>query len=193
MRQHVAVLLGQPRRRRSALRLDRRRRGVMLPTNLCLLTCTYEKPHPAHHPAWMRRGAAVSRTADPLGGTAHGLCGRASGASVAAPMRCAVRSRGRRTFRGGLARRRRDRVTDRVGRASRDAFHPARALAPRRPFGRPARTFRSPRGAAAPVRPSRRLFTAERPHGPSRPGPRARVPLPADRASWASASLADFC
>jgi len=32
--------------------------AVMLPTNLCLLTSTYEKPHPAHHPAWMRRGAS---------------------------------------------------------------------------------------------------------------------------------------
>jgi len=95
--------------------------------------------------------------------------------------------------RGGRARRRRDRVTDRAGRTSRDAFHPARALAPRRPFGRPARTFHSDRGVAATPRASRRLFTAERPCGPPRPGPRARVPLPAGRASWASASLADFC
>jgi len=55
----------------AGLAAHRRRRGTMLPTNLCLLTSTYEKPHLAHHPAWMRRGVAVSRTGDPLRRTAH--------------------------------------------------------------------------------------------------------------------------
>jgi len=68
------------------LAAHRRRRGAMLPTNLCLLTSTYEKPHPVHHPAWMRRGAAVSRTGDPLRRTAQGVRGRASDASVTAPI-----------------------------------------------------------------------------------------------------------
>jgi hypothetical protein len=188
------AFLGQPWCRRSALRLDRLRRGAMLPTNLCLLTSTYEKPHPAHHPAWMRRGAAVSRTADPLRRTAHAVCGRASDVSVAPSRLRVFRSRGRRFVRVGLARRRRDRVTDRAGRASRDAFHPARALAPQRPFGRPARTFHPRRGVAASTRASRRLFTPGRDLADlSGAGSPCTRPLPADRASWTSASLADFC
>jgi hypothetical protein len=56
----------------------------MLPTNLCLLTSTYEKPHPAHHPAWMRRGAGCFTDSRPASEDRTGLCGRPSDASVTA-------------------------------------------------------------------------------------------------------------
>lgn len=56
--------------------------AVMLPTNLCLLTSTYEKPHPAHHPAWMRRGASCFTDSRPASEDRTRVCGRASDTSV---------------------------------------------------------------------------------------------------------------
>jgi hypothetical protein len=94
------------------------------------------------------------------------------------------------------ARRRRDRVNDHGGRASRDAFHPTRALALRRPFERPARTFFSTRdGATASLRASRApLRPGRSPCGPLRDWVPVHAPVARrDRASWTSAPLADFC
>jgi len=189
-------LLGQPRCRRLALRrADGAGTRCSRPTSA--YSRTYENPYPAHHPAWMRRGArcftdsrpaSVDRTperaAEPL-------------ASLS-PLRPCFATRLRKTThrRLGRARRRRDRVNDQGGRASRDAFHQSKSPRPATSFRTPGsdllldarRCCRLAASFATPLRPGRS------PCGPLRDWVPVHAPVARrDRASWTSASLADFC
>jgi hypothetical protein len=84
------------------------------------------------------------------------------------------------------------------GGTARGAFHRSRALAPRRPFGRPARASFRGCGLAAARTGGRCLFTraVAVPKDDARP---SQAPVHAPRCQtgitllWASASLADFC
>jgi len=140
-------LLGQPRRRRRALRhTDGAGARCSRPTSACSRLRT-RKPHPAHHPAWMRRGVAVSRTDDPLRRTAHGVRGRASDASVTPSIVGRRRSRGRRLsleVASSSPPRSRDR--------SRREDEPRRLPSNKSP--RPATSFRTP-GSGLPLAPWR--------------------------------------
>jgi len=158
------------------LAAHRRRRGTMLPTNLCLLTSTYEKTAPRSSPGVDAPGSRRFTDGRPASEDRARVRGRTSDASVTASIVGAPLARNAPS-RGGLARRRRDRVTDRAGRASRDAFHPARALAPRRPFGRPARAFHQRNGASRHAAGFATPFHRGEPRGPPRPMPPCTRPV----------------
>lgn len=101
--------------------------------------------------------------------------GRAAGISVASrPVRTLTRPRGRTGCRDrGLC----GRVNAVLPPTIRNAFHRSGALAPRRPFGRPAKASCEPRGLATP-RPTVDAFGAGEPCGTPALDPRSRTSLP---------------
>jgi len=190
-------LLGQPRCRRLALRLaDGARTRCSRPT---LPTHVYvREPVPRSSPGVDAPGSPLFHGQPTRFGGPHARGARPSLWRPCRPIAWASHPLARTTlFRLGQARRRRDRVTDHGGGASRDAFHPARALALRHPFGasgsdllldarqcdRLAASIAMPLHPARPFRaaPERRSpCTRPLPSGIALLGPRLRLPTSAD-------------
>jgi len=97
-------------------------------------------------------------------------------ASLSLPVRCG-RSRGRVVRTGCRDRGLCGRVNAVLPPTIRNAFHRSGALAPRRPFGRPAKASCEPRGLATP-RPTVDAFGAGEPCGTPALDPRSRTSLP---------------